>query len=234
MMRYLSIAFAAFSISLISLFSYAMTVGPNDIKTGAVRSKHIKYGQVKSRDIRNGGVRTQDLADGSVTTAKMADETVTTAKIAANAVHTTEIADGAVTTEKLATAVAVGHTPDTLGINTIVDTEKVTSITLDLPGPGTVVVFSSGYFKSTTAGTTIACSITKTDDTENDFKLRWGGSGLPGSNNWTTFSGTRGFDEAAAGPVTYNFVCSASSESPQVDDAIMTAIYSPSNITAGA
>ena len=91
MIRNLTLAFAALCIFLTSMFGYAITVGPGDIKKNAVRSKHIKKNNVKSSDIKNRGVKTKDLADG----------VVTREKIAAGAVGEAEIEDGAVTAAKL-------------------------------------------------------------------------------------------------------------------------------------
>ena len=52
------------------------TIGTNDIKRNAVRSKHIKSGNVKRSDIAANAVNSQRLANGSVASADLADGAV--------------------------------------------------------------------------------------------------------------------------------------------------------------
>lgn len=52
----------------------AATVGPNDIKPDAVRSRHIKAGNVKTGQLGNEAVTSAKLAPGSVTLSKLALE----------------------------------------------------------------------------------------------------------------------------------------------------------------
>ena len=91
MTRFLPVAFAAFALFLVSLFGYAMTVGPNDIQKNAVRSKHIKNGQVKSKDIKNDTVKGKDIRDGTIKTKDLANEAVNATKIESGAVGATEL-----------------------------------------------------------------------------------------------------------------------------------------------
>lgn len=114
MSRYLAVALSTVSMVLISLFAYSMTVGPNDIKNNAVRTKHIKKNNVtssdiknnnvKGKDIRDGTIEAADLADGAVETAKIENQAITNTKISPQAVSTPEIADGSVTEDKLSSA----------------------------------------------------------------------------------------------------------------------------------
>lgn len=54
----------------------AATIGAEDIRRNAVRSKHIKNGQVTTKDLRNGHVRAADVRAASLTGAKIADESL--------------------------------------------------------------------------------------------------------------------------------------------------------------
>lgn len=54
----------------------AATVGPNDIKPDAVRSRHIKAGNVKTGDLDDEAVTSAKLAPGSVTLSKLAPDAV--------------------------------------------------------------------------------------------------------------------------------------------------------------
>lgn len=54
----------------------AATVGANDIKPDAVRSRHIKAGNVKTGELDEGAVTSAKLAPGSVTLSKLAPEAV--------------------------------------------------------------------------------------------------------------------------------------------------------------
>ena len=74
------------------------TIGPGQIDTNAVRSRHIKNGQVKNADLADGAVNSAKVADGSLTAADLA----TGALLGPGSVGSSEIANGAVQSSKLA------------------------------------------------------------------------------------------------------------------------------------
>jgi hypothetical protein len=105
----------------------------------------------------------------------------------------------------------------------------VTSVTLDLPGPGVVVVNSGGYvIFSEEFSSGVVCSITKETDHSQDPLFV--AQGDPDTNaRRIPLGSTRGFREKEGGPQTYNLVCAATTAKTTVTlrDILLTAIYVP-------
>lgn len=127
----------------------AAAVGTAQLADGAVSSAKL------GSDVVLG------VEDGSITTAKLADEAVTSGKIAADAVGSAHILDGQVEAADLSsTAVSSENTVDEPGgafvlpgsftnITTLGSVVTVASVTIEVPGPGIVVVSASGYINMT-------------------------------------------------------------------------------------
>ena len=72
------------------------SVGPKQLKNGAVRSKKIKKNAVNASKIRKGAVGRSELANGAVGTGKISNRAIITKKIANSAVTRAKIDDAAI------------------------------------------------------------------------------------------------------------------------------------------
>jgi hypothetical protein len=72
------------------------SVGPKQLKNGAVRSKKIHKNAVNASKIKDGAVGRSELANGAVGTGKISNSAVSTAKIANGAVTRQKVADSAI------------------------------------------------------------------------------------------------------------------------------------------
>jgi hypothetical protein len=77
------------------------SVGPNQIKRGAVNTAKLKNGAVTSAKIGNKAVTTGKLGPNAVTPGNIGNGAITSAKIGAGAVIANSIKNGVVTTNKL-------------------------------------------------------------------------------------------------------------------------------------
>jgi|SRR5436190_2175336 hypothetical protein len=100
----------------------------------------------------------------------------------------------------------------------------VTSLTLDLPAPGVVIVNSGGYAIFNANPSSVACSITKGTNISHQPQVYAQNHNDPNAKRMPVAT-TRGFREADAGPKTYNFVCGANIGSVDLIDIILTGIY---------
>jgi hypothetical protein len=100
----------------------------------------------------------------------------------------------------------------------------VTSLTLDLPAPGIVILNSGGYAIFKANPSSVECSITKRTNISGQPLVIAQNHNLPRANRMPIAT-TRGFREPDAGPNTYNFVCGASVGSVDLSDIILTGIY---------
>ena len=78
------------------------SVGPKQLKNGAVRSKQLKNGAVGSKKIRKNAVNASKIRKGAVGRSELANGAVGRGKISNRAVITKKLADGAVTRVKVA------------------------------------------------------------------------------------------------------------------------------------
>lgn len=72
------------------------SVGPKQLKNGAVRSKKIHKNAVNASKIKDGAVGRSELANGAVGTGKISNSAISTAKIANGAVTRQKVADSAI------------------------------------------------------------------------------------------------------------------------------------------
>jgi hypothetical protein len=72
------------------------SVGPKQLKNGAVRSKKIHKNAVNASKIRNGAVGRSELANGAVGTGKISNRAVITKKLADGSVTRVKVADSAI------------------------------------------------------------------------------------------------------------------------------------------
>jgi hypothetical protein len=100
----------------------------------------------------------------------------------------------------------------------------VTSLTLDIPAPGVVILNSGGYAVFKDNPSSVACSITKGTNISGQPQVY--------AQNHNVFNArrmpmatTRGFRESEAGPRTYNLVCGANVGSVDLLDIILTGVY---------
>lgn len=100
----------------------------------------------------------------------------------------------------------------------------VTSLTLDLPAPGVVIINSGGYAIFNANPSSVACSITKGTNISHQPQIYAQNHNDPDARRMPIAT-TRGFREADAGPKTYNFVCGANVGSVDLIDIILTGIY---------
>jgi hypothetical protein len=100
----------------------------------------------------------------------------------------------------------------------------VTSLTLDLPAPGVVILNSGGYAVFNTNPSSVACSITKGTNISHQPQVYAQNHNDPNAKRMPIAT-TRGFREADAGPKTYNFVYGANVGSVDLIDIILTGIY---------
>ena len=102
----------------------------------------------------------------------------------------------------------------------------VTSLTLDLPAPGVVVLNSGGYAVFNADPSSAVCSITKRTNISGEPQVKAQNHNDPNAKRMPIAT-TRGFQEKDAGPKTYNFVCTAAVGSVDLIDIILTGIYTP-------
>jgi hypothetical protein len=148
--------------------------------------------------------------------------------IATAAVTRKKIAKGSVSPNRLqAPTGAAATTPSDqadFGQN-----ETLQSITVDLPTKGMVVVNVSAYFRFDTADGEVACTITKGNVVQ-EPRYPFNGSNVEADRR-VTLGATRGFVEDSGGEKTYKLVCThGASDNVDMYDAVMTAIYAPTNI----
>jgi hypothetical protein len=153
---------------------------------------------------------------------------VNTGDIAANAVTLGKLHDSSVSKEKLGLSAkpagAKFSTP--VNVSTLPTTDTVvTSVTMDLPGPGNVILNSGGFalFLSNPAG--YVCAITKGTATAGE-PLVVGQNHNVANARRMPIATTRGFKETAGGPKTYNFVCQAQGTT-SLFYALLTAVFAP-------
>jgi hypothetical protein len=102
----------------------------------------------------------------------------------------------------------------------------VSSVTLDLPAPGVVILNSGGYAVFNANPASVACSITKGTNISHQPQVYAQNHNDPNARRMPIAT-TRGFREADAGLKTYNFVCGANVGSVDLIDIILTGIYTP-------
>lgn len=81
------------------------SVGPNQLKRGAVTAAKIRKGAVKTAKLGQGAVTAGKLAPGSVSAGNIVNGTILSGKLANGAVTNSKIANGVVGTNKLGTEV---------------------------------------------------------------------------------------------------------------------------------
>lgn len=102
----------------------------------------------------------------------------------------------------------------------------VTSITIDLPDSGIVVVNSGGYVVFNDHPSSVQCGITKAINVSHEPQIFAQGTNDPNAKRMPVAT-TRGFRETDAGPKTYNFVCDANVGTVDLVDIVLTAVYVP-------
>jgi hypothetical protein len=100
------------------------------------------------------------------------------------------------------------------------------SVTLDLPGPGVVIVNSGGSTRFDANPSSARCSITKGMDTTTD-PVFFAQNHNTANARRMPIGSTNGFVEAAAGPQTYNLVCMSNVGDANIEDGMLTAIFTP-------
>ena len=145
----------------------------------------------------------------------------------AAAMLSTAILAGAAVAQPLPSAGA-DFTRSAKDVNRLVNNQVVaTSLTLDLPGAGIVVVSSGGYAVFNEDPTSVSCAITKGKSLGGQ-PLLIVGTGRPPNARRLPMATTRGFLElAGGGGTTYNFVCSAPVGSASLKDLMLTVVYAP-------
>ena len=156
---------------------------------------------------------------------------VHTRDIAKGAVANRKIMDGTIMPVKLRTPTggAFEHGAD---LSNIVDDTTVVSLTVTIPGPGVVIINTSGYVRFDGADGQISCSIRNTPDpTSGEPFVRANGSNAGGADARQVISATRGFTEGTEGTYTYRFVCDVDTNGiHNFYEPYMTAIYVPVSI----
>jgi len=176
----------------------------------AVLSTTVAEAQTARNLICNGCVGTKDLSRNAVTKKKIAKRAVAPSKL------------------KAPTG-AAGTTP--VNRTNIVADQVIQTISVDIPKRGIVVVNASAYARFDTNDSQINCTITDGSTVESPF-LRAAGS-TAAADRRSIVAGTRAFEETLSGTKTYNLVCEPNSgDNIDVYDAVMTAIYAPTNILA--
>jgi hypothetical protein len=157
--------------------------------------------------------------NGCIHTRDLANDAVTAGKIRNNAIrkdHLTESAQPA-GADFSAPPVDIGALP---GTDTV-----VTSVRMNLPGRGVVILNSGGFAVFNTNPSGFVCAIKK-GTTIGDAPLVVGQNHNETNARRMPVATTRGFLEAAGGNKTYNFVCHAQG-STSLFDVILTAVFAP-------
>ena len=160
----------------------ANSVGPKQIKPGAVGSSEIAKGAAGASDLQNGSIKGDKIAKGGVKREAIEDGAVDAAKIAKGGVRSDAIEDGAITSAKIArggvkreaiedgaigTAALAPDAKTTLytdvadgPINVAVSAPNVVVATLNLPaGSYLVTATSSAVHNAAGTSTRLECSI---------------------------------------------------------------------------
>jgi len=105
----------------------------------------------------------------------------------------------------------------------------VRSVTLNLPGPGLVVVNSGGHMIAESDGSLLRCAIAQSDSgltIEQDYYFNIGGNSGFG-NARKTVGSTRAFREKKAGEHTYQLKCVRLFGTARVFHPVLTAVFVP-------
>jgi hypothetical protein len=102
----------------------------------------------------------------------------------------------------------------------------VASITMNLPGPGMVILNSGGYAEFDDNPSSVTCSITKQTSIPSQPRVIAQNHDLSNARRMPIAT-TRGFRETSGGTKTYNLVCVTNVGSAEVNDVILTAIFAP-------
>ena len=129
-------------------------VGKRDIGKKAVVTRAIKKGAVKAKSIRDGAIEESKLADGAVTPDKLAEG----AKPAG-----------------LAFASVLNATVDVEQISKV-----MTTVEIDAPGAGSVVVIASGIVLFAAGSNLVGCSLTTGSAFEEQSGLVFAGASAQG------------------------------------------------------
>ncbi len=178
------------------------------IVTASAQSVHAQA----ARDLKcKGCVGTRDIGNGVITNKK--------------------IKDGAIKAKKLRTPAGGAYKLGANAPNIVTDT-TVVSLAVTIPGPGVVIINTSGYVRFDGDNGQLTCAITKvTSPSSADPIVRANGSSLKLADRRQVISATRGYTETAAGSYTYRFVCNADTNGVHdIYDPYMTAIYVPVSI----
>jgi hypothetical protein len=153
---------------------------------------------------------------------------VNTRDIGKKAITSKHIKDNAIQPANLAPAAKPGGadfsapvTRDPMPLGDVV----VTSVTLDLPGPGIVIANSSGFARFDDNPSSVICEVTKSNAVGTAF-ITAENHNLSNARRMP-ISYTQGFVETAAGPQTYNMVCRVNVGNLAVQNVILTAVFVP-------
>jgi hypothetical protein len=156
--------------------------------------------------------------DGCVNTGDIANDAVTAAKIKEGAIRPKHLGLGA--------KPAGAEFSDPVGVNAVLAADTViTSVTLNLPGPGVVVVNSGGYAEFDATPSVLRCSIT-TLSVITIPQVAAEGQNIPNARRMPIAT-TRGFRETSGGTKTYNLVCRTVLGTVELNDVILTAVFAP-------
>jgi hypothetical protein len=115
------IALVALFVALGGPVEAAKLIGGDDVKKGAIRSKHVKDRSLKKRDLSAGAVRALTVTPNrSIVDAMLGDSAVTTRSLAPGSVLTGTVGDNSLTAADLAPSAAG---PDEVADNAVGQTE---------------------------------------------------------------------------------------------------------------
>lgn len=153
------VSYLALLVALSGTAWAAATIGPNDIKKNAVRSKHIKKSNVKKRDLHADSVGSGKVIDNSITGTDVSDESLGNADLGTDSVGSSEIAAGAVGSNELGSnSVVASKFPLTVRDTTVSVPDGTTALLESPCNAGEEVVgggatWSAGFNDAQAAGT---------------------------------------------------------------------------------